>query len=119
MNTGGWLCVDPLDLYVPIGLVTDPRGLRVLGASPNPSQGPGMIHFRLDDGFGTVTVRVFDVAGRLVRDVGRFDAVPGDNRVPWDGLDARGRLVDSGLYFVQVVVDGSDAYATTKMLVSR
>jgi hypothetical protein len=51
--------------------------------------------------------------------VGRFDAGPGENRVRWDGLDARGRRVDSGLYFVRVVVEGADVAATTKMLVSR
>jgi parallel beta-helix repeat protein len=118
VNAGGWLCTDPLDLNVPVALVT-PVGLRMLGASPNPSGGAGVIHFRLDAGFGTVAVAVFDVAGRLVREVGRFDAGPGENRVRWDGLDARGRRVDSGLYFVRVVVEGADVVATTKMLVSR
>jgi flagellar hook assembly protein FlgD len=50
----------------------------------------------------TVTVRVFDRAGRLVRELGREQAFAGWNVVRWNGRDERGRLVDDGLFLVSV-----------------
>jgi hypothetical protein len=44
-------------------------------------------------------LRVYDVRGRLVRDLGSMD-VPGAE-IAWDGADASGRRVPPGVYFVR------------------
>jgi len=46
---------------------------------------------------GLYDVRVFDVRGRLVRDLSRQAGVP---EITWDGLDAAGDLVAPGAYLV-------------------
>jgi hypothetical protein len=62
---------------------------------------------------GNGAVKVFDRAGRLVREVvedGSF--APGRNVVFWDGKDGSGRVVPSGLYVVAVRFDGETSVAS-------
>jgi hypothetical protein len=68
---------------------------------PNPFNPSTTIAFRLAEA-GTVDLRVFDVAGRLVRTLvsGRLD--DGDHLVPWQGRDDAGRPVASGVYFYRL-----------------
>jgi len=46
-------------------------------------------------------VAVYDVAGRLVRNVARGFYGTTARTVVWDGRDARGALVPSGVYFIK------------------
>jgi hypothetical protein len=65
-----------------------------------------------------VTMRVYDMLGHevrtLVSDEGRL---AGANSVEWDGRDASGNLVPSGLYYYQLVT--ADFTQTVKMQVIR
>jgi hypothetical protein len=49
-----------------------------------------------------VTLRVFDVAGRAVRDLVRSEAEPGAYTARWDGRDHSGRVVAPGLYLARL-----------------
>ncbi|MCA9753404.1 MAG: T9SS type A sorting domain-containing protein, partial [Gemmatimonadetes bacterium] len=72
-------------------------------AFPNPSRaGEGTsFEFRVPRAT-TARVAIFDVSGRLVSTVldGRIE--PGIHTLRWNGRDARGSRVASGVYFVQV-----------------
>jgi ligand-binding sensor domain-containing protein len=62
---------------------------------------------------GPVTVRVYNRAGRLVREVTRGVALgPGSNVVRWDGRDEQGGLAPEGVYLVSVDVAGQQATST-------
>ncbi len=53
-----------------------------------------------------VRVAVFDVRGRLVRDLGVFRELESARfNVAWDGLDATGAEVPAGVYFLRVELD--------------
>jgi flagellar hook assembly protein FlgD len=111
--------VEPDGVVVEIVEVPEtPGGLRVLGSRPNPLRGPGQIYFSLDEGRGQVKVQVFDIAGRLVRSFGAFEAVPGENRVRWDGTGDDGVPIGSGMYFVRIETD-NHLHDTAKLLVVR
>ena len=57
---------------------------------------------------------VYNVLGQAVRElVGRFQA-PGEYRVMWDGRDAVGRAVSSGVYLYRL--QAGTNVATRKML---
>jgi hypothetical protein len=62
---------------------------------------------------GNGAVKVFDRAGRLVREVSENDAFsPGRNVVFWDGRDGSGEVVPSGVYMVAVRFDGQTQVAS-------
>ena len=67
------------------------------------------ISFELS-GPADVTVRVYNVAGRLERVVVRDQPMaPGRNSLPWDGRDEDRKTVASGLYVVVVSAGGAQA----------
>ncbi len=62
---------------------------------------------------GTGAVKVFDRAGRLVREiVESAPFAPGRNVVTWDGKNRDGEVVPSGLYVVAVRFDGETSVKT-------
>jgi subtilisin family serine protease len=79
---------------------------RLLPGRPNPFRDRVTLGFSLATE-SAVGLRVHDVQGRVVRALagGRFG--PGTHRVEWDGRDANGRSVESGVYFVRLDAGGS------------
>jgi len=75
------------------------------GAVPNPFNPRTTLHFSLPER-GRISLKVYDVMGRLVRTLedGRFEA--GQHRTVWDGFDDGGRNVASGRYIARLEVDG-------------
>jgi flagellar hook assembly protein FlgD len=49
-----------------------------------------------------VRVRIFDVAGRLVRTLTDRRFPSGEHRLVWDGVDDRGRSMARGVYFTRI-----------------
>jgi hypothetical protein len=78
-----------------------PAALRISRARPNPFAASSEIEFAIGAA-SKVSVRVYDVAGRLVRSVLDASMPGGVHRVSWDGRDARGGSVPAGLYFIRV-----------------
>ena len=85
-----------------------PRPLR---ASPNPFRNATDIEFAGAPG----RVVVHDVRGRLVRSWEGL-GVAGSRSLRWDGTDARGRAVASGIYFVRTVGAGSREAAPLRIV---
>jgi len=84
---------------------------------PNPFNPSTTIRFAVPDGGGRVTLRVYDVQGRLVRTlVDGFEGA-GEVFVEWDGRGAGGQAVASGLYFYRL--DTSTVTLTRKMLLLK
>ncbi len=76
--------------------------LRLLPAAPNPFRGVTALRFDLDAP-AAVRLQIFDVAGRLVREILPGDRLEaGRHAVDWDGRNASGRDLASGIYVYQV-----------------
>jgi hypothetical protein len=70
--------------------------------TPNPFNPSTVIRYRLSESL-PVRVRVFDVAGREVRDLLSLPVQsPGEHSVVWDGRDDAGRRTASGVYFCRL-----------------
>jgi len=84
-------------------LASGESAIRLLGAQPNPSRAATTIRFRIAEA-APVTVQVFDVRGRLLRTLADRRAMPSDGvaGAPWDGRDADGRAVGSGVFLYRV-----------------
>jgi hypothetical protein len=94
---------------------TTPDGAAVVlrQNTPNPFNPTTMIAFELPAP-ARVVLDVFDVGGALVDRLAEGPWAAGPHRVTWDGTDASGEPVSSGVYFYRLTVDGRVA-ATRKM----
>lgn len=101
--------------------VDGPAALRLL-ASPNPSWGEVMLTLVGSgaDRTSSIGIIIHDVGGRVVRELGSDDA-RGAGVLRWDGRDASGRRVASGVYFARVAggTSGADAGAVARILILR
>jgi len=83
-----------------------PEGRAGLGqASPNPFAPETRIRFSLPDA-QTVTLRVLDAQGRVVRTLVDERLPAGEHAAVWDGRDARGAPAGSGVYFSRLDTPG-------------
>ena len=73
---------------------------------PNPFNPTTTISYSVPAGGGLVTIRVFDVAGRLVRTLMNGQAPPGTNTVTWDGRNDNGENVATGIFFCRMQAPG-------------
>ena len=94
---------------------TSPAALAV-DCSPNPFNPQTLVRFELAQA-GQVRVRVLDARGRLVRTLLEGDQPAGPVAARWDGADARGGDVASGLYFYEVTAAGQRVAG--KMMLAR
>jgi hypothetical protein len=88
----------------------------MLGSRPNPFSVSTEILYDLGQP-GRVQIRVYDVAGRLVRKVLDTAMPPGPQKTTWDGADDQGRPVPAGMYFYEV--ETPRGTGTRKMLLLR
>ena len=88
-----------------------PTGYALLQNYPNPFNAGTVIPFDLGQG-GDWTLQVYNVAGQVVRTFTGHDA-PGRVDVSWDGNNASGSNMASGVYFYRVV---SGEFAATRKM---
>jgi hypothetical protein len=94
----------------------NPPAFRLHQNMPNPFNPSTMIRYDVPTA-GRVRIRVFDVAGRLVRTLIDRVEPQGAGFAVWDGGDDEGRSVTSGVYFCRMDAPGfSD---TRKMVLLR
>jgi PA domain-containing protein/flagellar hook capping protein FlgD len=91
----GWL---PRTLGVPAGA---PAPRVALATRPNPARRITSVHFDLA-GDEALTLTLFDVAGREVRQLARGAFRAGPHDVAWDGLDRNGHAAAPGIYLVRL-----------------
>ena len=74
---------------------------------PNPFGGQTAIRFTLPQA-GPVSLRVYDVAGRVVRTLINGLSQPGAYQAVWNGMNDDGRLVSQGIYFARLAAQGRE-----------
>ena len=79
-----------------------------VGNFPNPFNPVTKVSFVLERE-GHANVRVYDVQGRLIKELVDGLQAAGPGSVVWDGTDLDGKRASSGVYFVQVLSGGQKA----------
>lgn len=103
------------------GVSTAPDGpkanaLMTLLPPASPTSLPVGISFELPAP-SSIRLDIFDVGGRLIRELASETYAQGRHAVAWDGRDVQGRAMPSGLYFVRLV--GPGAVRTQRVVVMR
>jgi hypothetical protein len=108
---------DPVDdtLAIPVDLTVNtgaspvddmlPKVVHFSGPVPNPFNPATHLKFSLPKD-ASVSLKLYDVSGRLVRSLLSERVSAGQHEVLWNGRDDHGRSVASGTYFARLVVDG-------------
>ena len=78
-----------------------PRGANLEPNFPNPFNPRTTIRWTQGTS-GHVRLTILDAAGRAVTTLVNEERAAGVHRLVWDGRDARGREVGSGVYFVRL-----------------
>ncbi len=108
--------------YEPLTGVAEDDGTvaRVLSLEqnvPNPFNPITMIAYNVPADVSEIEVSVYNVAGRLVRTLVEGEVESGRGQVVWDGRDAAGEKVASGVYFVRLSAER--ASRTRKMVLLK
>lgn len=90
-ETGGPSSVPPTELAANVAM----------DSTPNPTSGATSFRFRVPEQ-GQVTIDVFDFRGRHVVTVFDGETFGSEGMIAWDGRDAIGRPVGSGVYLVKM-----------------
>ena len=72
---------------------------------PNPANPSTHISFKVPR-LSRVTIIIFDILGREVRNLIDRDFEPGTHTVLWDGLNNSGQSISDGIYFYQMCSEG-------------
>jgi hypothetical protein len=93
-----------------------PGQFAVLSNYPNPFNPSTTIRFELHkDGY--VTVKIYDLNGRLVKVLLSGEQTAGTHTAVWDGTDDAGRKVAAGVYFCQL--EYTDASGVRQVLTQK
>jgi cytochrome c peroxidase len=93
--------VVPTDLPTPDGGTPSIDAALAMSISPNPFNPATRIGYSLE-AQSRVQLAVYDVAGRLVRNLVNGDLPPVNHTATWDGRDMHGATVASGIYFIRL-----------------
>ena len=84
---------------------------------PNPFNPSTNIQFALPEA-GEVSLTIYDLTGRVIQTLADGRMAAGYHRVVWDGRNARGASVATGVYFYRIVTSGGFV-ATRKMILLK
>ena len=84
---------------------------------PNPFNPTTTISYDVPAGGGHVTLRIYDVAGRLVRTLVDGAGTAGRKTASWDGGSDSGHKVATGVYFYRMTAPGFEQ--TRKMVLMK
>lgn len=91
-------------LPIPTGIEPDMRGVpgHVLAQNyPNPFAQETALQYHLAEP-AEVSIRIYDVQGKLVKEIPHGYRAAGPHEAAWDGRDAQGNPVSSGTYFYEL-----------------
>jgi hypothetical protein len=93
-----------------------PLSDQIISSYPNPFNSTTTITFNYPEG-GDVSIGIYDITGRLVRELYSINKEGGEIKAVWDATGNSGRRVSSGIYFVRV--ESKNYSSTIKLLYLR
>jgi plastocyanin len=111
LNMVGTVTVTP----VPSTGVGTPASLPSLSVSPNPMRDDATLEFQLEHSTD-VTVSVYDVTGRRVRDLFRGPLPQGEQTFRWDGRDGDSKALPNGMYVMRLEHSGGTVSTRVALL---
>lgn len=110
---GAWTAIGEIICPQILGVDSRPlsAGVNLAAAYPNPFRESTTLRFNMPSR-SRATLRIHDLAGRLVRTVVDTELQAGSQTTSWDARDDRGARVAGGTYFARLMVGGMVASRT-------
>jgi hypothetical protein len=86
--------------------LTVPSSLKLYNNYPNPFNGITQIRFSLNEA-QNVSLSIFDINGRLIKQLHSGIRQAGEHKLSWDGKDQKGISVASGIYIYRLSTEKS------------
>jgi len=93
-----------------------PSEFELLQNYPNPFNSETSVRFGIPED-SRISLKIFDINGRLVRELCEEEFESGYHQIPWNGTNDRGALMPSGVYFCKIISD--NYYEIKKMVLIR
>lgn len=93
-----------------------PQVTMLMDAYPNPFNPSTTISYTLRTP-SPVSIGIYNLKGQLIRSFEHDRALPGYYSIHWDGRDAQGRAVGSGIYYYKMI--SADYHAIKKMVMVK
>jgi hypothetical protein len=77
-----------------------PKQFEITNVYPNPFNPTTTMTFKVDD-LNAFTLEIFNINGQLIKTFANENLTIGLNSVKWNGLNNTGKLIQSGIYFIQ------------------
>jgi hypothetical protein len=90
-----------------------PTAYGLFQSRPNPLTNRALIGYALPKD-SKVALRVYNVSGQMVQELVNSEEKAGWKEAAWDGRDAKGHALSSGVYFYRLEASG---YTATRKLV--
>ena len=117
---GDWMYMDPTPGLSNITIMSikegtiQPKSFKLAQNYPNPFNPTTNISFELLED-ASVTIQIFDVSGRMIKELISGNYSVGGYTTQWDARDERGQLVSAGVYMYTIQV-GNDIFAKKMVL---
>jgi beta-lactamase superfamily II metal-dependent hydrolase len=110
LNTGADVSdsLFSIESEVGVGVVGEVARFGLLENHPNPFNPLTRIEFSLDEA-ARVSVKIYDISGKVVRTLVEETMPAGRHRAFWNGEDENGRSVVSGIYICRLEAEGKTA----------
>ena len=95
---------------------SQPHAFELASAFPNPFNGQTNFEYTINLP-GVVTISIFDISGREIKVLNREHVGHGRYMADWDGTDASGKNVATGVYLIQVLQ--GDHQSTQKVMLVK
>lgn len=90
-------------VHVGSGTTALPKAFSLSQNSPNPFNPSTTISYDVPEGKKIqISIKVYDIRGRLIRTLVNEEKEAGSYNVFWDGTDQNGRQISSGVYFYRM-----------------
>jgi len=94
-----------------------PVATRLLAPFPDPCLNEAVLRYEVSDGGTCGSIKIFDINGRIIRDLNVGSMGPGQYAVTWDLKTSNGERVAAGIYFC--VLSSKDMTSTRKIAVLK
>lgn len=99
------------------GIQNEVSMTELYGVIPNPSRCPVNIYYTIAEK-SSVSLKIYDLTGRLVKVLQNGRIKAGDYRLNWDGTDKNGNPLPAGVYFYRLALNGKPT-STKKLILVR